>query len=188
MPNILNLFRESILTFGKSTKLHSQIEDSANTIINALKLGNKVLVMGNGGSAAQAQHFSAELMIRFKEERISLPAIALNTDSSNVTACGNDYGFDYIFSRQVAGLAKKGDVLVGLTTSGNSRNIINAFKIAKKRGVICICLNGKGGGKINDSLADFNLIIPSDTTSCIQEMHIFIIHSWCYFIDEAFKD
>lgn len=167
--------------------LSEEIENSAKIMINALKNGNKILVCGNGGSAADCQHFAAELIVRFEKERISLPAISLTTDTSLITACSNDYGFDKLFERQVEGLGQKGDVIVGITTSGNSLNIIKAFEAAEKKGMKIICLNGKDGGKIKNMKIDSNIIIPSKVTARVQESHITIIHIWCKLIDEAFS-
>ena len=150
-----------------------------------MKKGNKILTCGNGGSAADAQHFAAELLIRYNKERPSVPAIALSSDASAVTAASNDYGYDYVFSRQVEGLGKPGDILIGITTSGNSKNVHKAFETAKERGLKTICLNGKTGGTMNELELDLNLIIPSNTTARIQESHINIIHIWCELIDHV---
>ncbi len=166
-------------------KLTPEIEKTAGTIINALKAGNKVLVCGNGGSAADSQHLAGELIVRFETERRSLPAIALTTDTSVLTATGNDYGLDSIFARQVEGLGSKGDVLIAISTSGNSQNILKAIEAAKAKGMEVIGLTGKDGGKMK-SLPIQNLIIPSPTTARIQECHILIIHTWCKLIDRAF--
>ncbi|MEM2916070.1 MAG: D-sedoheptulose 7-phosphate isomerase [Candidatus Woesearchaeota archaeon] len=166
-------------------KLVPDIEKTASTIITALKNGNKVLVCGNGGSAADSQHLAGELIVRFEAERKSLPAIALTTDTSVLTAIGNDYGFDDIFSRQVDGLGVKGDVLIAISTSGNSQNILRAIEAAKSKGMEVIGLTGRDGGKMK-SLPIQNIIIPSPTTARIQECHILIIHTWCKLIDIAF--
>lgn len=166
-------------------KLAPDIEKTANLLINSLKKGNKVLVCGNGGSAADAQHFAAELIVRFEAERRSLPAIALTTDTSILTAGANDYGIDTLFSRQIEGLGSKGDVLVAISTSGNSPNILKAIESAKNKGMEVIGLTGRDAGKMK-SLQIHNLIIPSQTTARIQESHIMIIHIWCKLIDSAF--
>ena len=180
-------FLDSIETKKKVMEnLSDEIESSAKTMIDALKKGNKIIVCGNGGSAADAQHFVAELVIRFEKERISLPAIALTTDTSIITACANDYGYDRLFERQVEGLGNKGDVLVELSTSGNSENVIKAFEAAKRKGMKTICLNGKDGGKIGKMSIDHNIIIPSKVTARVQEAHITIIHIWCKLIDNTF--
>jgi len=147
-------------------------------IYNALKNGNKILICGNGGSAADAQHFAAEIVGRFKLERKGFPAIALTTDTSILTAIGNDYGFDVIFERQVEALGKEGDVLVGISTSGNSENVIKAVNKAKEMGIHTIGLLGKGGGKLKD-MVDLALVVPSNDTARIQECHLTIYHVIC---------
>ena len=188
MKNIIKeCFEDSINTKKMVLEnLSEKIEDSSKIMIDALKKGNKILVCGNGGSAADAQHFAAELTIRFEKERISLPAIALTTDTSAITACANDYGFEKLFERQIEGLGNKGDVVVGISTSGNSDNIIKGFEAAKKKGMKIICLNGKDGGKIKDMKIDCDIIIPSKVTARVQESHITIIHVWCKLIDMTF--
>lgn len=157
----------------------------ANLAVETLKNGNKILICGNGGSAADAQHFAAELTGRYKSERISLPAIALTTDTSAITAIGNDYGYDEVFARQLSGVGNSGDLLIGISTSGNSTNILKALKIAKQKGIKTAGLSGKGGGEMN-SLCDINVVVPSNDTARIQEMHILIIHTICAAIDGAF--
>jgi D-sedoheptulose 7-phosphate isomerase len=163
------------------------IENSAKEIIKSLKNGGKVLLCGNGGSAADAQHISAELTGRYKTERLPLPAIALTTDTSAITAIGNDYGYDTVFSRQTEALAKSDDILIGISTSGNSQNVINAFEVAKKIGCKTISLVGKDGGKMSQT-SDISIIIPSDNTPRIQEMHITIGHIICQQIDNNFTN
>lgn len=186
MKNIAKDFlEESIETKQKllNNKYLTQIIEAGEIILEAVKNGNKILTCGNGGSAADAQHFAAELLIRYNKERPSIPAIALSSDASAVTAASNDYGYEYVFSRQVEGLGTKGDVLIGITTSGNSKNVHKAFETAKEKGLKTICLNGKLGGAINELNLDSNIIIPSNTTARIQESHINIIHIWCELID-----
>ncbi len=163
------------------------IEDSANAIIEALKAGQKLLVFGNGGSAAEAQHFVGELVGRYKAERDPLPAITLSADSSIVTCIGNDYSFDEVFARQVRALAQPGDIAVGLTTSGRSKNVLAAFRAAKERGALTIVLTGEAGIQGGDPV-DYALQIPSQATARIQEEHLAIIHTWCDAIDEAFAE
>jgi phosphoheptose isomerase len=177
--------KESIAVKQQVLALVPDIEQAAITILAALKSGNKILTCGNGGSAADAQHFSAELVARYDKERRSLPAIALTTDTSAVTAIGNDYSYEDVFARQIEGLGAKGDVLVAITTSGNSPNVLKAIEAAQKKGVHVIGLTGKGGGKMKD-LAIHNVIVPSSVTARVQEGHILIIHSWCRLIDDAF--
>jgi D-sedoheptulose 7-phosphate isomerase len=166
------------------TELLPTIEASGNAIIKALKNGSKVLVFGNGGSAAEAQHFTGELVGRYKAERDPLPAIALSTDTSVVTCIGNDYGYDDVFARQVRAHARSGDVAVGLTTSGRSANVLRAFEAAREKGAITIALTGKNG--VQGTEVDYPVAIPSVTTRSIQEEHLAIIHTWCDAIDAAF--
>ncbi|ENN95560.1 phosphoheptose isomerase [Methanocaldococcus villosus KIN24-T80] len=154
------------------------LKKSIEIIVRVLKNGNKILICGNGGSAADAQHFAAEIVGRFKLERKGLPAIALTTDTSILTAIGNDYGFEMIFERQVEALGKKGDVLVGISTSGNSKNVIRAVNKAKEMGIYTIGLLGKGGGKLKD-IVDLALVVPSNDTARIQECHLTIYHVIC---------
>jgi len=162
------------------------IETASQTIISALKNGKKMLVCGNGGSAADAQHFAAEFTCRYDGDRIALPAIALTTDSSHVTATGNDYGFEFIFERGVSALGNEGDILVAISTSGNSPNVLRAINKAKEKGLQVIGLTGKDGGKMKD-LPIHNLIVPSNVTARIQESHILIIHILCKLVDKEFK-
>jgi D-sedoheptulose 7-phosphate isomerase len=150
--------------------------------VETLRAGNKILICGNGGSAADAQHFAAELTGRYKTERRGLPGIALTTDTSALTAIGNDYGYDRVFDRQVEALAQKGDLLIGISTSGNSKNVINALKVAREMGCKTLGLTGRDGGAMND-LCDVNLVVPSDDTPRIQEMHILFEHTICQIID-----
>ena len=176
-------FDEHLEVLQKSREiLPAQIAQIGEILSECLKNGGKILICGNGGSAADAQHFAAELSGRYKKERRALAGIALTTDTSALTAIGNDYGFEFVFSRQVAALGAAGDVLVGISTSGNSANVLNAFKEAKKMGLKCVGLSGKGGGAMS-ALCDANLIVPSDDTARIQEMHILSIHSLCQIIE-----
>ncbi len=156
----------------------SAIAEAAQRITACIKQGRKVLICGNGGSAADAQHFAAELVGRYKQERVAWPAIALTTDTSALTAIGNDYGFDRVFSRQVEALGMEGDVLVLISTSGNSPNLLEAVAKAKQQGLFTIALLGKGGGKLKDAV-DQAMIVPSPNTPRIQEAHIFMIHCIC---------
>lgn len=160
------------------------IVDCARRLIEALSKGGKVLIMGNGGSAADAQHFAAELVGRFLLERKALPAIALTTDSSILTAVGNDYGFDDIFKRQVEALAQPGDVLVGISTSGRSLNVRRALETGKKIGATTVGLLGRDGGEIGE-LVDISLIVPSFETPRVQEAHLLIIHILCDLIEKG---
>ena len=162
----------------------SLIAEMSGLISVALANGNKLLVMGNGGSAADSQHFVAEIVGRFKMERRALPAVALSTDTSILTAIGNDYGFESIFSRQVEALAAPGDIVVGLSTSGNSPNVLKALNVAKERDCRTIGLLGKDGGSIK-AVCDLALVIPSTDTPRIQEGHITIIHIVCDLVEKA---
>jgi len=146
--------------------------------VTAIQNGHKIIFFGNGGSAADAQHLATELTIRFIKDRPPLAGLALTTDTSALTAAGNDYGFAYIFSRQIEALGNKGDVAIGLSTSGNSPNVLNALKSAKDKGLTTIGLTGKDGGAMKTA-CDIALIIPSDTTARIQEMHITLGHLLC---------
>lgn len=154
--------------------------------VDTLKAGNKILLFGNGGSAADAQHIAAELTGRYKTERRGLPGIALTTDTSALTAIGNDYGYDRVFDRQVESLANKGDLLIGISTSGNSQNVINAFNVGRELGCKTLGLSGRDGGAMNEC-CDLNLIVPSNNTPRIQEMHILFGHTICQLIDDAFE-
>jgi len=153
-------------------------------ISDALNRGNKLLVMGNGGSAADSQHFVAEIVGRYKMERRALPAVALSTDTSILTAIGNDYGFDAVFSRQVEALAVSGDVVVGISTSGNSPNVLKALNLARSRGCRTIGLLGGAGGSIKEA-CDLALVVPSANTPRIQEGHITIIHIVCDLVEKT---
>ncbi len=176
---------EHIEVSSKIKKLLPLIKRTANLCVKSLKNGGKIILCGNGGSAADAQHISAELTGRYKSERKGLAGIALTTDTSALTAIGNDYGFEYIFSRQVEAIGKKDDILIAISTSGNSQNIINAIESAKKKEIKIITLIGKDGGKMKD-LGDINIMIPSNNTPRIQEMHIMIGHMICLLIDDGF--
>ena len=165
--------------------LTGNIETACEMITSTLKNGNKVLVAGNGGSAADAQHIAAELSGRFVKERKALPGIALTTDTSAITAIANDYGYEYVFSRQLEALAQPGDLFIGISTSGNSQGILNALKSAQKFSCKTLGLSGRDGGKMN-GLCDLNIIVPSDITARIQEMHILIGHILCKAVDDVF--
>jgi D-sedoheptulose 7-phosphate isomerase len=160
------------------------IAEMSSLISATLTNGNKLLVMGNGGSAADSQHFVAEIVGRFKMERKALPAVALTTDTSILTAIGNDYGFESIFSRQVEALAAPGDVVIGLSTSGNSPNVLKALTAARERGCRTVGLLGKDGGSIK-AACDLALVVPSTDTPRIQEGHITVIHIVCDLVEKA---
>lgn len=166
-------------------KLIPSVETASQMLIDTLKNGNKILLCGNGGSAADAQHIAAELTGRYKSERKGLPGIALTTDTSALTAISNDYGYDRVFDRQVEALANRGDLLIGISTSGNSANIVSALKVAKEAGCTCLGFSGRDGGEMNE-VCDLNIIVPSDDTPRIQETHILIGHTICQAVDNAF--
>lgn len=159
------------------------ITECVRLIVSALKSGHKVLTMGNGGSAADAQHLAAELVGRFLMERKALPAIALTTDSSILTAVGNDYGFDEIFKRQVEALGRPGDILIGISTSGNSTNVVRALEAGRTIGVTTIGLLGRDGGEIG-KLVDLALTVPAFETPRIQEAQLFVIHTLCDLVEK----
>ncbi|GAB3938539.1 D-sedoheptulose 7-phosphate isomerase [Mucilaginibacter myungsuensis] len=165
--------------------LKDKIDQASQQVIAAIKNGNKVLLFGNGGSASDAQHIAAELVGRFVKQRRSLPSIALTTDTSALTAIGNDYGFEHIFERQVEGLAVSGDVLIGISTSGNSPNVLKAIELGKAMGCKTIGLLGNDGGKIAGQ-CDIDITIPSKATARIQEMHILIGHIICTYLDDEY--
>jgi len=158
------------------------IENICNSITNAFKNGRKVLLCGNGGSAADAQHIAAEFSGRFKINRPALPAEALHVNTSYLTAVGNDYGFDVIYSRMIEGIGSDGDVLIALSTSGNSTNILNAVKAAKSKSMVTIGMTGLSGGDMND-ICDFMVKIPSSNTPRIQESHILVGHIICQLVE-----
>lgn len=156
---------------------------AASALIKAFKKGRKLLICGNGGSAADSQHIAAELLCRFKYERGGLPAISLTTDTSIITAWSNDYAYNAVFERQVEALAKAGDILLGISTSGNSENVIKAFIKGKKLGMINISLTGKDGGKLKP-ISDININVSSQSTPRIQECHMLAYHIICELVDE----
>jgi len=176
--------KESIETKNLVLKsLVPQIEKAARSIIEALKSGNKILFFGNGGSAADAQHLAAELIGRYRKDRKSLPAIALSTDTSILTSLSNDYGFETVFSKQIEGLAKSGDIAFGISTSGNSRNVIEGLEKARELGCKTIGLLGGDGGRIAE-IADLSITVPGKATPRIQESHITIGHILCSLIEQ----
>ena len=179
-------FAESIQTKQQAAQVLARpTAQAAKLLFNTLANDGKFLICGNGGSAADAQHFAAEMTGRFEKERMELAAIALTTDTSALTAIGNDYGFDHIFSKQVRALGRTGDVLVGISTSGNSGNVIEAIKAAHENGMKVIALTGRDGGKIAHLLkeGDVLLNVPYPRTARIQEVHILLIHAMCDCID-----
>lgn len=184
--DVSDIITESIIT---KTKLMesciSRIEAIGSKLASVIRSGKKILLCGNGGSAADSQHIAAELVIRYRSSvnRPAIPAIALTVDPSIMTAGGNDIGFDNVFARAVEAYGKKGDAIIGISTSGNSENVLRAIKQAKKQNMFTIGLLGCGGGKI-DMECDYSVVVPSDVTARIQETHILIGHIWCEMIEE----
>ena len=159
------------------------VEQAGKKLSEVLKSGNKILLAGNGGSAADAQHFAGEIVGRFLMERKALPALSLCVDPSVMTCIGNDYGYADVFARQVQGIGQQGDAFIGISTSGNSENIIRAIEEARKKSMLVIGFLGKDGGKIKD-LCDIALVAPSDSTPRIQEIHTFTVHLLCEMIEK----
>jgi D-sedoheptulose 7-phosphate isomerase len=168
--------------FAQLQSLFPNIISVANELRATMQRGGKILIMGNGGSAADSQHIAAEIVGRYKKERRGLPAIALTTDTSIITCIGNDYSYDYIFARQIEALCRPEDTVIGISTSGNSQNVVNAIIEANAIGAMTIGLTGGTGGKLQE-LCKFNLIMPSSDTPRIQEAHIFIGHCLCDMIE-----
>ena len=185
---ILSHFRESAeLKMQAAEQLQDPIAQAIEIMFTALSNGNKIMACGNGGSAADCQHFAAELVGRFERERLPLPAMALSTDSSIMTAVGNDYSFNEIFSKQVQAFGQAGDVLLAISTSGNSANVIQAVEAALERDMRVVALTGKNGGVIATMLShvDANICVPHERTARIQEVHLLAIHCICDGIDNA---
>lgn len=180
---ILKLIDESIQNILECKKMINEINQVKDIIITRLKNGNKIILFGNGGSAADCQHMAAELIGRFLIKRKSLPAISLTTDTSILTAVGNDFGFDQIFSRQCESLVSKGDVIIAISTSGNSINVINGINTAKEKGAVIVSLTGNNGGKLDD-ISDIILKMPTEHTPYIQECHRIIIHILCNLVEK----
>ena len=184
MKNIIEKYLiESSGLIRNSTSLSSNIEEVITHITKAIKNGNKLVLFGNGGSAADAQHIAAEFVGRFMLERESYPAIALTTDSSVITSLGNDYSYDVVFSRQCESLVVKGDIVIGISTSGNSKNVEKGIITAKQRGAITIGLLGNNGGTIINNV-DFSIVVNSDYTPRIQEAHRVIYHIICDLVEQ----
>jgi D-sedoheptulose 7-phosphate isomerase len=181
---LINSLNEHLETFQAliGTTL-TDIERSGQLICAALTRGNKILLCGNGGSAADAQHIAAELVGCYEKQRRSYPAVALTTDTSALTAVSNDFGYEQVFARQVAGLAREGDVLVAISTSGKSPNVLRAVEQAKESGCETIALTGKSSGTMGE-LCDLTVAVPSVRTSRVQEAHITIGHLWCEMVDQ----
>jgi len=184
---ICNLFEDSLNCILESKKLSIEIEKVIQFIIQAYKNNNKVIIFGNGGSAADAQHMSAEFIGRYLLERKSIPAISLTTDTSILTSIGNDYKFEDIFSRQCEAIVNKNDIVIAISTSGNSPNIVKGVKTCIKKGCKIIALTGKDGGKLKN-ICEVLLNIPSKETPRIQEGHRIVIHVICQLVEEFFKN
>lgn len=182
---IVKRLRESMEVKGEilqNKEMIALISEMVDQITTALRHGNKVIFAGNGGSFSDAIHLTAELVSRFMLNREPLPAVSLGTNHSTLTAIGNDYGFESIFSREIESIGKNGDVFIALTTSGNSKNIIDAVSAALQKGIIVYCMTGKGGGKVSSLCR--SLIIPSDVTARIQEAHITVGHILCELVED----
>jgi D-sedoheptulose 7-phosphate isomerase len=179
---------ETKQTIYENEDLLNKIEKVAQMCVELYRGDKKTMLAGNGGSAADAQHIAAELVGRYGFDRPSIPSLALTTDTSNLTAIGNDYGYDQVFSRQLEGMGQKGDIFIGISTSGNSVNIVKAFQSAKQKGITTVALTGRDGGEMA-KLADVALVVPSNSTPRIQEAHILIGHILCDIIEkEIFGD
>ena len=179
--------KEEVLQKIRTTGYLDLVNEAGMRLAQIIKQGNKVLLAGNGGSAADAQHFAGEIVGRFLMERNAIPALSLCVDPSGMTCIGNDYGYEEVFARQVQGLGKEGDAFIGISTSGNSENIIRAITEARKKNMFVVGFLGKDGGKIKD-LCDVALVVPSNSTPRIQEIHTFTVHLLCEMIEkEAFK-
>ncbi len=164
--------------------LASILERAGRAMRDRLVAGNKLMICGNGGSAADAQHFAAEIVGRFETDRRAYPAVALTTDTSILTAVGNDYGYDEVFARQVTGLGRKGDVLIGISTSGRSPNVLRAVECARQMEIMSVGLLGKDGGDLKDRV-DQAVVVADASTARIQETHIFILHYWAWVIEKG---
>ena len=171
-----------LVMFNALAPLFPAISDVGIAMQHCIKMGGKILLCGNGGSAADAQHIAAEIVGRFKKERKGLAAIALTTDTSIITSVGNDYGYDYIFARQIEALCRAEDLVIGITTSGNSANVVSAMQAAKQIGATTVGLTGGTGGKLTE-ICQHNLIMPSSVTARIQEAHIFVGHCLCEILE-----
>ncbi len=184
--DVRKLIDESIEAEKSVYDIINIIEKASEMLISSLKNGNKLLICGNGGSASQAQHFAGELVGRFEAERKALPCVSLTTDTSVLTSLGNDYNFDYIFARQVEAIGNKNDILIGISTSGNSQNVIKAIEKAREKEMKILTLVGKDGGKIKE-LGDVNILIKAGNTARIQEAHLLVLHILAKLIEEKLK-
>ena len=180
----LTASRDALIRAAEDSALHDVAQTITETIVAALRSGNKVLLIGNGGSAADAQHIAAEIVGRYKKERSGWAAMALTTDTSALTSIANDYGFEQIFTRQIEALGQKSDVLIALSTSGRSQNILNALRLARARGLVTIGCTGLKGEVMRDS-CDHLLVSPSDDTPIIQQIHLVVLHGICDAVERA---
>ena len=187
LPQLRDAIAAATETLRALSSLEPQMAQAADVIDQCLRAGNKLLVCGNGGSAADASHFATELVVRFAKDRRALPAICLTSDSGILTAAGNDYGFDEIFARQVAAFAIAGDVLICLTTSGKSKNLIRALEEAKARKLKTIAFLGRDGGS-TIGIADLDLLVKSDSTARVQEAHQLLLHVLCEVIESRLSE
>lgn len=182
VPSFIDSIAELRAALKSAESLAPQVDSAGIAILKALKCGCKLLTCGNGGSAADAMHLAEELVGRYRRDRPALPAICLNADPTAITCICNDFGYEKVFSRGIEALGKPGDVLVGFTTSGNSANVLAAFAAAKSLGITTVLLAGRDGGKARGS-CDHEIIVPSDSTSRIQEIHTLVLHQWLESID-----
>lgn len=171
----------------ENKKLLNVLENLTVEIVNAIKEGHKLVLCGNGGSASDALHFAGEIVGRFVKERAAWPAVVLNADVATMTAIGNDYGYDDVFARQAQGHCQEGDILIGISTSGNSENVLKAVEMAKSKGTKTAALLGKDGGKIAE-VVDYPLVVPCNITARVQEAHILLIHIICELVEEELSD
>ena len=186
MEQVKAYFEESIevkKAFLSDEKQCQTILEVADQCVQAILKGKKILICGNGGSASDAQHFAGEIVGRFRKERKAYGCVCLNTDTSVMTAIANDYGYDVVFSRQVEGVGCEGDIFIGISTSGNSGNVINAIEMCKTKGIKTVAIAGGNGGKMA-GMCDYSLVVPTKVTSHIQETHIAIVHILCKIIEE----
>lgn len=174
--------RHSAVLEESARTLAPEINKAAQILLGIAKQGRRLFICGNGGSAADSQHFAAEWLCKYKDDRGPLPATALTTDTSALTAIGNDFSFEEIFARQLAALGQKGDALVAITTSGRSKNVLRAMEVAKQKGIAIIVLTGQGGASLA-SVADAVIAVPSIETARIQEVHLLTYHAWCEYVD-----
>ncbi len=192
MTDMIDLVRERLLegasvteAIARDTALHARLAEAAEATAAALKSDHKLMVAGNGGSAADAQHLVAEFVSRLVDDRPAMRAVALTTDSSILTAVGNDYGFDRVFARQIEALGQAGDVFLGISTSGNSPNVLRALELSRKMGIVTIGLTGRTGGKMAP-LCDYCLCMPSDVTMYILQAHLALEHIFCMIVERRY--